>query len=106
DPIANVWTTLPPMPAARQAPAVVAVGTKIYAIGGGTGTGWATRVDVFDTVTDLWGTTLLSPMPSQRAYMAAAAINVSGVDKIYVVGGTWQGSPSTHTVGSQTGIVE
>jgi N-acetylneuraminic acid mutarotase len=38
--------------------------------------------------------------------MAAAAINVLGVDKIYVAGGTWQGSSSLHTVGSQTNIVE
>jgi N-acetylneuraminic acid mutarotase len=93
---AQRWTALPPMPTPRGALAAVAVGTKIYVIGGarippgadmpdGLFGGGPTELlgtnEVFDTATNSW--TALRPMPTPRNHHALAAID----GKVYAIGG-------------------
>jgi hypothetical protein len=65
--------------------AAVAVGNKIYVIGGyNSGSGCSSRMQVFNTDDETWETTNPLPnMPTARAY--AAAVEYNG--KIYVIGG-------------------
>ncbi|GIV28885.1 MAG: hypothetical protein KatS3mg027_2699 [Bacteroidia bacterium] len=86
DPATNTWTTKAPMPTARAYLAAASPGNgKIYAIGG-------LRFDVdylylstneeYDPATNTW--TTKAPMPTARAYLAAAS---PGNGKIYAIGG-------------------
>jgi N-acetylneuraminic acid mutarotase len=90
------WSALPDMPTPRGALAAVAVGTKIYVVGGaripqgtdmpdGLYGGGPTELlgtnEVFDTVTNSW--TTLRPMPTPRNHHALAAID----GKVYAIGG-------------------
>jgi N-acetylneuraminic acid mutarotase len=90
------WSALPDMPTARGALAAVAVGKKIYVIGGanipsgtqlpdGLTPGGSVELlgtnEVFDTETNKWST--LAPMPTPRNHHSIA--NVEG--KIYAIGG-------------------
>jgi N-acetylneuraminic acid mutarotase len=90
------WSALPNMPTARGALAAVAVGKKIYVIGGGTiprgkqlpggltpggdvellGT-----TEVLDTDTNTWSS--LAPMPTPRNHHSVAYVD----GKIYAIGG-------------------
>jgi N-acetylneuraminic acid mutarotase len=90
------WSELPPMPTPRGALSAVAVGTKIYVIGGAgipkgmdlpdglQGGGPAEMLgtlEVFDTVSRSWAA--LNPMQTPRNHQGAAYID----GKIYVIGG-------------------
>jgi YD repeat-containing protein len=82
-----------PMPEARHGLQVVAIGTKIYAIGGYDKNGSPSkRVDVYDTEMDAWSTA--ANMGTARAYFGAVAWQ----GKIYVFGGASSASPYTNTV--------
>jgi N-acetylneuraminic acid mutarotase len=74
------WSHKAPLPTARTGAAAVAVGAKIYAIGGGGG-GFLTTVEEYDPATNTWSSK--APMPTSRMDLAAAVVN----NKIYAIGG-------------------
>ena len=80
DPEQNEWRARPAMPTARGALAAVALGGRIYAVGGTNGTDTG-ALEVYDPRTDTWQR--LRPMPTPRNHIAAVA--ESG--KLYVFGG-------------------
>lgn len=104
DPATNTWTTKSPMPTPRNHHVLVAVGGKLYAIGGRIGhayvSGWSVPVaanEEYDPATDRW--LPRSPLPSPRSALAAAVVN----EKIHILGGEeWRGYASivhrTHEV--------
>jgi len=84
DPVTESWSTVTPMPTARNELAAAVVDGKIYVIGGVSA---GDKVEIYDPVTDTWSTA--APMPTKRIAMGATAVN----GKIYVVGGCAEGSP-------------
>ncbi len=78
------WSSRAPMPTARKeiANATVALGSKIYVVGGVTDTGTTTNaLEVFDPATDTWA--VAAPLPLSVWRGAAAAVD--GV--LYAFGG-------------------
>jgi hypothetical protein len=71
------WTTLEPMPTARNGLGVAVVDGKIYAIGGA----YFGHNEMYDPATDTW--TIKNPMPTPRAYFGIAVYQ----NKIYCIGG-------------------
>jgi N-acetylneuraminic acid mutarotase len=78
------------MPGARSSFGLVAVGSKLYALGGAGSS--PSRIYVYDPSADVWSVAK-SAMPAPR--MAAAYVGTSG--RIYVIGGA-QGTGSTARV--------
>ncbi len=99
------WKALAPMPTARGALSAVAVGNKIYAIGGASIPSWSNQSgllpqwpteqsaanEVYDTLTNSWSKA--SPMLTARNHLGAGFIN----GKIYVVGGRVGSHSSTQS---------
>jgi N-acetylneuraminic acid mutarotase len=86
DPVANMWSTLAPMPTARGAGASAAIGDKIYVVGGRPPAGNA--FEVYDISDNAW--TPLPDLPTaanERNHIAATAIG----GKVYVAGGRYNG---------------
>lgn len=92
DPETNTWTERSPMPTGRHHLASAVTDGKMYAIGGRLlGNGVPSPVDgnkinfndneAYDPKEDSW--TVLSPMPTNRSGLAAAAVN----SEIYTFGG-------------------
>lgn len=77
----DFWTTMTPMPKARDGFGVAVVDGKIYAIGGYNGTYLNTN-EMYDPVTDTW--TTKTPMQYPRYGFGIAVYQ----NKIYVMGGT------------------
>jgi N-acetylneuraminic acid mutarotase len=77
----RTWTRLPPMPTPRYELAAVAVGSKVYAIGGDGGNGPVRTVEVYDTRTRRWSTG--PALPKARASLRAVLLD----GRIYAVGG-------------------
>lgn len=75
------WTRLPPMPTPRYELAAVAVGRRIYAIGGDGGDGPVRTVEVYDTRTRTWSAG--PPLPKARSSLRAVLLG----SRIYAVGG-------------------
>jgi hypothetical protein len=95
DPVANTWSALPDMPAARHHFHPVVIGSRLYAIGGRlasppTGT-VAQTAFVFDFNTGSWST--LPPPPLRFADYASAAIGT----KMVIFGGHVGGTPQAAT---------
>ena len=105
----NTVSIKTPMPTARYGLGVVAVGSKIYAIGGQTATECSIKVEEYDPESDTW--TTKADMPTASSYFGIAKIN----DKIYVLGGyngsylnivqvynpatdTWTTQPASHNM--------
>lgn len=80
DTVANTWST-PFITMAATNPAVVGVGSKIYAFGGIVGSTYQNTTMVYDTLTRTWE--LKTPMARTR--QGANAIHLNG--KIYVIAG-------------------
>lgn len=80
---AGTWSTVAPMPTARDGLAAVAgADGLIYAIGGVSSNGASNAVEAYDPMTDSW--TSRAPMPTPRFELAA----VLGTDgRIYAIGG-------------------
>ena len=79
---AGGWSTLAPLPQARQEVAVAALDGKVYVVGGFTGSGEvADTVEVYDPASHRWDT--VAPLP--RPVHHTAALAVQGV--LYVIGG-------------------
>jgi len=95
DPANDTWKALAPMPIKRGSPVAVAVGTKIYVVGGASLLPGSTEIAVspntphmsvgnveeYDPETNTWRER--SPMPTPRNHAAIGAVN----GKIYVIGG-------------------
>jgi N-acetylneuraminic acid mutarotase len=84
-PIEDSWATKTPMSQARADFGLVAVGDKIYAIGGSTSNSWRVNPvatnEEYDPKTDIW--TTKTAMPTPRARFAIAAYG----NLIYCIGG-------------------
>jgi N-acetylneuraminic acid mutarotase len=105
------WTSMEPMPTARNGFGVAVVEGKIYVIGGSNGSLLGTN-EMYDPVTDTW--TTQTPMPTPRIGFGIAVYQ----NKIYVIGGqigllpqdvtgaNEVYDPSTDTWESKTGIPE
>ncbi len=83
DPMGERWGAVRPMPTPRDHLAVVAVGERLYAIGGRLGS-MARNLDVtqaYDPAADVWSSR--RPMPTARSGIAGAVVR----DRAYVFGG-------------------
>lgn len=78
---ADQWTARAPMPVSRSRLAVVAVGERVYAVGGATSEGPTGMVEVYDPSSNGW----LPGSPKPTAVTNIAAATVDGL--IYVPGG-------------------
>lgn len=77
------WYPKAPLPVPKRNAAVVAVGSKIFVIGGvTTGAAVTSTVDIYDTISDTW--TAGPPLPGPRC--RASAVQYNGI--IYLLGGT------------------
>src|SRR5471032_62170 len=95
DPAADTWKVLAPMPTKRGSPVAVAVGGKIYVIGGAAMAPGSSEpsvlptrphlalgtVEEYDPAANTWRAR--TPMPTPRNHATAGAVN----GKIYVIGG-------------------
>jgi N-acetylneuraminic acid mutarotase len=82
DPVANTWSTVAPLSAARSSLAAATVDGAIYVMGGSlTGNVLTGIVERYDPSSNAW--TSRAAMPAPRAFLAAGVVN--GI--IYAVGG-------------------
>jgi len=91
EPTRNEWTNLPDMPHATWQHCAVAVGGKVYAIGGRDGftSDPANSLQIFDAPTRAW--TVGTPIPAATADAACAVLD----SRIYVFGGATPTAPSS-----------
>lgn len=88
DPATDTWLSsdfgdVAPMPVALNSPAAVAIGGKLYVVGGQNNLGNSTGIlQVYDQATNTWDTSN-APMPTNRDAPAVGVIN----GKLYAVGG-------------------
>src|SRR3989440_3194017 len=111
DPENDSWRALAPLPTKRGSPAAVALGDKIYVIGGAvTGPGQAAvhparphtsvgTVEEYDPASNTWRQR--APMPTPRNHMVAGAIN----GKAYVASGR-VGAAFISGGSSNVGVIE
>jgi N-acetylneuraminic acid mutarotase len=95
DPATDQWTSRAPLPRSRWGGAGVALGGKLYVIGGTTsgddGTWRAVRTtSVYDPATNTW--TNKTPMPNARSGIGGSPVTVNGQGRIEVVGGRRPGN--------------
>jgi N-acetylneuraminic acid mutarotase len=95
DPATNQWTSKTPPPSNRVAAAGLALGGKLYVIGGyreGVNGTWAAvrTTSVYNPATDTW--TNLAPLPTARADISGSRVFVNGHPRIEVVGGVRPGN--------------
>ncbi|MCS7032646.1 MAG: malectin domain-containing carbohydrate-binding protein [Phycisphaerae bacterium] len=92
------WNSRAPLPNPRNHLAAVALGGKIYAIGGqdlwNELSGAMANVDVYDPETDTWSAA--APLPVPRSHIAASSFALNG--QIYVIGGATNGFTSLRDV--------
>jgi N-acetylneuraminic acid mutarotase len=87
----NTWSERTPMPTPRNHSAIGVVNGKIYVIGGRVGAAFISLasdisvVEVYDPVTDTWGTPG-ARMPTTRSALAYGVYN----NRIYIAGGEFQ----------------
>ena len=93
-PGAEGWTSRAPLPVARYQAAVVALGGKVYAIGGANHPPIYNRTDIYNPIRDAW--TAGAPYPTGIETIAAVAHG----GKIYTFGGlagsTWPNASVTN----------
>lgn len=115
DTVAGTWATLANMPAARTQGALVAVGSKLYYLGGVLPSGSvAYDVFVFDTVAGTWSTA--APVPGSVYVLAAAAVGtrvhcytytggVPGLSVYDIGANTWSNGTTPPTHGGFAAVV-
>jgi len=81
DPASDSWTVQAPMPTPRRFPAAVAVGGKLYVIGGVLSATVLGVNEMYNPADDTW--TTRAPMTTPRFLLAAASVD----GKIYAFGG-------------------
>jgi N-acetylneuraminic acid mutarotase len=89
NPVADTWRTRQPMPTARTGAAAVAVGSRIFVIGGARNDAATTAVEVYDAASDTWQVAKALPV----ARTGPGAVLMDG--RIYVVGGSSTDQPFT-----------
>lgn len=67
------WREIAPMPAPRSQAAAVAIGSRIFIVGGAEGGRLVSPTYVYDTATDRW--TTAASIPTPRDHLAAAALD-------------------------------
>jgi N-acetylneuraminic acid mutarotase len=78
------WEEITAMPVARRGAVAVTIGDTIYLIGGKNNEqGFLDRVDVYYPHTDMWDTTKVPPLKSERSNAAAITFE----NRLYVIGG-------------------
>ncbi len=102
DPVTGIWTTLPTMVERRCSPDVVALGGKLYVVGGFipyAELSWGVSmgdplpgVEVFDPATEAW--TMLPRMANIASSHRASALG----GKLYVIGGRVKSKPRWSTL--------
>jgi Kelch motif len=107
------WEEMPPLRHPRGALGLVAVGSKLYALGGNDGGSQVAVPEVFDTKARVWQD--LSAMPAPRNHVASFAYrgltcvaggrspNLARVDCYDPASGAWQVMPSLPTATSGAG---
>jgi N-acetylneuraminic acid mutarotase len=75
------WREIAPMPAPRSQGAAVAIGGRIFVVGGAQGDRLVSPTYVYDTASDRW--TTAASIPTPRDHLAAAAID----GRVCAVGG-------------------
>jgi len=85
------WSEIADLPAPRAAHAMVALGERLYVVGG-VGPEPAT-IFAYDPKLDRW-TGLATPLPTLREHLTALALD----GRIYVIGGRWGGQGNLATV--------
>ena len=75
------WREIAPMPAPRAQGAAVAIGARVYIVGGAQGGVLVSPTYVYDTGADRWSTA--APLPTPRDHLAAAAVD----GRVCAVGG-------------------
>jgi N-acetylneuraminic acid mutarotase len=75
------WREIAPMPAPRSQGAAVAIGGRIFVVGGADGGRLVSPTYVYDTATDRW--TTVASIPTPRDHLAAAALD----GRVCAVGG-------------------
>jgi hypothetical protein len=75
------WQEIAPMPAPRSQAAAVAIGGRIYVVGGAQVDRLVSPTYVYDTAADRW--TMAAPLPTPRDHLAAAALD----GRVCAVGG-------------------
>lgn len=76
------WKLKAPMPTPRFGLATVALGRKVYVLGGSDGQRPSAALEIYDTDKDTWAAG--PSMPTARVFLAAAALD----GKIYAIGGS------------------
>jgi N-acetylneuraminic acid mutarotase len=79
------WRTLAPLPKGRSAGGLVALGGRLYLVGGVVDGGLAVDTQVYDPASDRWAAA--PGLPTPREHLGAAATG----GKVYVVGGRARG---------------
>ena len=112
DPGSDAWKAIAPMPEPRQAGAAVAVGGKIYVLGGDALAPGAANPpkpddimvvgtnEVYDPATNQWATK--RPMPTARNHQAIGTVG----GKIYAIGGRIGNANVANMLSSGTDVVE
>src|SRR5437867_456904 len=67
------WREIAPMPAPRSQGAAVAIGARIYVVGGAQGDRLVSPTYVYDTAADRW--TTAAPIPTPRDHLGGAALD-------------------------------
>jgi N-acetylneuraminic acid mutarotase len=78
NPLSPAWKEMAPMPEPRLGHRMVAVGDRLYVVGG---IGSTAQVLVYDSATDTWTTG--APIPASRDHLAAVAVD----SEIWAIGG-------------------
>ena len=78
---AEGWREIAPMPAPRAQGAAVAIGSKIYVLGGADGDRLVSPTYAYDSASDRWAT--VAPIPTPRDHLGAAALG----GRVCAVGG-------------------
>ncbi|HEX3273806.1 MAG TPA: hypothetical protein VHR43_03035 [Gemmatimonadales bacterium] len=90
DPATNLWTERPIPRVIRSGSAFVTLGAKLYMIGGYQGVTAVRTTSVYDPATNAW--TNKAPLPTARAWGAAARVVVGGQIGIELVAGARPGN--------------
>lgn len=96
DPRHEYGSGVPPMPTARHGMAAVALGDRIYLIGGVGGGRTLATVEAYEPATYTWETR--APMPTPRTSLAAVVWN----GKIYAIGGSYLDVVEVYDPGTDT----
>jgi uncharacterized repeat protein (TIGR01451 family) len=82
DPQRDTWSRKKDMPFSRHGLAAVALGGKVYVLGGSSGSAALGGLEVYDPATDSWSPR--APLPTPRVFLGAAVLD----GRVYAIGGS------------------